>query len=170
MSKTYPSRPKLVRGFTLIEFGVSIAIIGVLGLATDQAARLSVVFLPAVQTPPPASVNLPAVQSCAVNLSLFDANGNTLATKTVTVGPGQSKSLVYPTPGADPTAVELHASITIPQCADNSTTCPVAHQTAQRACLSRAGSFTGSLEIFDPASGKTVAALPAVQRSIIGVL
>jgi prepilin-type N-terminal cleavage/methylation domain-containing protein len=177
MSTARASGSKLANGFTLIEFGVSIAIIGVLGLAADQAARVSVVFLPAVQarsplTTPnqPGAPNLPAVQSCAVTLNLFDDNGNILATKTVTVNAGQSKSLNYPpTPGVDPTAVELHASITIPQCPDNSMTCPMAQQAAQRVCLSRAGSFTGSLEILD-ASGKTVAALPAVQRSIIGVL
>jgi len=171
MSKARPSRSKLARGFTLIEFGVSIAIIGVLGLASDQAARLSVVFLPAVQTPPPlATPNVPAVQSCAVTLNLYDDKGTVLATKTVAVSAGQSKSLTYPpTPGVDPTAVELHASITIPQCPDSSMSCPMAQQAAQRVCLSRAGSFTGSLEILD-ANGKTVAALPAVQRSIIGVL
>jgi hypothetical protein len=111
---------------------------------------------------------VPAVQapSCAVNLHIFDTNGNPLASKTVLIDPNESMSLTYPTPGTDPTAVELHASISIPMCPDNTASCPVAQQRTQRTCLSLADSFSGSLEIVDNASGKTVVALPAVQRRI----
>ena len=91
-------------GFTLIELLVVIAIIAVLGLASDQTASLNVVFIPAVQSQ--AGVSVPAVQQCAVNLAILDRAGTVLASSTEILSPNQSRSLIYPPVGKDPTAVE----------------------------------------------------------------
>jgi hypothetical protein len=63
----------------------------------------------------------------------------------------------------DPTAVEMHAAVGVPTCPDNGTTCSTDEQRMQTQCSRLKGSFFGSLEVVDVASGKTVVALPAVQ-------
>lgn len=149
-----------VRGFTLIDLGVAIAIIAVLGLAANQTASLNVVFLPAVQNQ--ADVELPAVQRCTVSLGIFDRDGNTLASSTETLSANQSRSLIYP-PSGDPTAVELHALVGVPTCPDNAASCSQAQKQAQQHCRNQSSNFAASLEIIDNVTGKTVVALPAVQ-------
>ena len=150
-------------GFTLIELTVAIAIVAVLGMAFDQTASLNVVFVPAVQSQP--GVSVPAVQQCALNLAILDRAGNVLASSTEILSSNQSRSLIYPPVGKDPTAVELHAVVAVPTCPDNSTSCSEAAERAQKACRGLSANIASSLEIIDNASGKTVVALPAVQIS-----
>jgi Tfp pilus assembly protein PilE len=138
-------------GFTLIELGPIVAIIAVLSLVAGQTARLNVVFLPAVQKAP---------AQCTVNLEMFNQEGTKVASSTATLLPNQSASLTLP---SDPTAVEMHAAVGVPACPDNSTTCSTDEQRMQAQCSRLKGSFLGSLEVVDVASGKTVVALPAVQ-------
>jgi Tfp pilus assembly protein PilE len=138
-------------GFTLIELGPIVAIIAVLSLVAGQTARLNVVFLPAVQKAP---------AQCTVNLEMFNQDGTKVASSTATLLPNQSASLTLP---SDPTAVEMHAAVGVPACPDNSTTCSTDEQRMQAQCSRLKGSFLGSLEVVDVASGKTVVALPAVQ-------
>jgi prepilin-type N-terminal cleavage/methylation domain-containing protein len=150
-------------GFTLIELTVVIGIIAVLGMASDQTASLNVVFVPAVQSQP--GVSVPAVQQCALNLAILDRAGTVLASSTEIVSPNQSRSLIYPPVGKDPTAVELHAVVAVPACPDNSTSCSEAAERAQQACRGLSAHIASSLEIIDNASGKTVVALPGMQIS-----
>jgi len=138
-------------GFTLIELGPIVAIIAVLSLVAGQTARLNVVFLPAVQKAP---------AQCTVNLEMFNQDGTKVASSTATLLPNQSASLTLP---SDPTAVEMHAAVGVPACPDNSTTCATDEQRMQAQCSRLKGSFLGSMEVVDVASGKTVVALPAVQ-------
>jgi Tfp pilus assembly protein PilE len=138
-------------GFTLIELGPIVAIIAVLSLVAGQIARLNVVFLPAVQKAP---------AQCTVNLEMFKQDGTKVTSSTETLLPNQSATLTMPT---DPTAVEIHAAVGVPECPDNSTTCSTDQQRMQSQCARLKAGFFGSLEIVDVASGKTLAALPAVQ-------
>jgi prepilin-type N-terminal cleavage/methylation domain-containing protein len=139
-------------GFTLIELVGAIMVIGVLGLGAGQAARLNVVFLPAVQKSVPAQ--------CTATLKIFDDAGNPLAQATALLLPNQSSSLVFQ---PDPTAVEIHAVVAIPTCPNNADTCSASDRALQNECRRQGRKFIGTLEIFDPASGKTQVVLPAVQ-------
>ena len=140
-------------GFTLIELAGAIALVGVLGLATGQSARLNVVFLPAVQKSVPAQ--------CTTDLKIFDAAGNTVAHSAATLVPNQSSSLVFQ---PDPTAVEIHAAITVPACPNDATICSASELATQTACRKMGRQFLGTMEIVDPSSGQTLVVLPAVQR------
>ncbi|HTF34467.1 MAG TPA: prepilin-type N-terminal cleavage/methylation domain-containing protein [Myxococcota bacterium] len=167
------SKSKL--GFTLIELSVVIAIIAVLDAAIGQTVKLNVVFLPAVQLP---AVQLPAVQDCAVDLKIYDLSGKVVATSTETLLPNQSKSISFDNvvPGTsaaaagDPTAVEYHASVAIPACPDNSTTCSRQERQLQAKCLEHSNEFASSLELIDDGTRKTVTALPGVSTELIGLL
>jgi len=163
-------------GFTLIELAVVIAIIAVLDVAVGQTAKLNVVFVPAVQLPAVQTVagqggkgNLQGPAQCTVNLTIADGAGKVVATSTETLLPNQSKSIsfdnaatVNPLRAGDPTAVEYHAWVAIPECPDNTTTCSRQERQVQTECLQRSGEFGSSLESIDDASGKVVAVLPAV--------
>jgi prepilin-type N-terminal cleavage/methylation domain-containing protein len=179
-----PEYSKSEVGFTLIELLVVIAIIAVLIGAVGQTVKLNVVFVPAVQLPavqlgasPAADQSEQGPAQCTVNLNIYDNTGKVVATSTETLLPNQSKSLkfdnVAPAAGAqaagDPTAVEYHASVAIPACPDNSTTCSKRDRELQGQCLEHANEFASSLEIIDDASGKTTAALPGVSTGLIGL-
>jgi prepilin-type N-terminal cleavage/methylation domain-containing protein len=170
--------------FTLIELLVTIAIIAVLIGGVDQTAKLNVVFVPAVQLPavqtganPAANQGPQGPAQCAVNLNIYDDTGKVLAASTETLLPNQSKSLKFDNVAAttsaqaagDPTAVEYHASVAIPACPDNGTTCSKQDRELQEQCLAHANEFASSLEIIDDASGKTMAALPGVPTGRIGL-
>ncbi len=164
---------KSLKGFTLIEFGVAIAIIGVLGVSAGQMARFNLLFLPAVQ------FGLAPAQ-CTVDLKIYDDTGASLAASTVTLTGNQSKNVTYentpsattgPAPGsfastgsatADPTAVEIHAFATVPDCPDHSESCSPTQRLQQQACANNPRDFAATLELVD-ASGNTLALLPAVQ-------
>ncbi|MBV8138495.1 MAG: type II secretion system protein, partial [Deltaproteobacteria bacterium] len=81
-------RIKSQNGFTLIEFGAAIAIVGVLGVSVNQIARFNLLFLPAVQFGQ-------APAQCTVDLKIFDNTGGTVASSTVTLLPNQSRNLVF---------------------------------------------------------------------------
>jgi len=158
-----PKHSRLKRGFTLIELSFVIAIIAVLDVAIGQSAKLNVAFLPAVQ--------LPAVQ-CTLDLKIYDNMGNVVASGIQTLLANQSKSITFnnaasgtsPTAG-DPTAVEFHASVEIPACPDNSTTCSKQEREVQSICLEHRNEFSSSLELID-ANGKTVTALSGIATLI----
>lgn len=144
------------RGFTLIEFGAAIAITGVLGLSVTQIARFNVLFLPAVQFGA-------APSQCTADLKIFDASGNTLASSTVTLLPNQSQTLSFqnaPSANGDPTAVELHALATVPDCPDNSESCSPSVRAQQQACANNPRDFNGTLELADGTTGLTLITLP----------
>ncbi len=169
-----PTHSKSKRGFTLIEMGVVIAIIAVLDVAIGQSVKLNVVFLPAVQLP---AVQLPAVQRCTVDLKISDNTGKVVATSTETLLPNQSRSLTFDnvapgtTPAAeDPTAVEYHASVSIPACPDHSTTCSRQERTLQAACLEHSTELASSLELIDDETHKTIAALPGAPTEALELL
>jgi prepilin-type N-terminal cleavage/methylation domain-containing protein len=144
------------RGFTLIEFGAAIAITGVLGLSVTQIARFNVLFLPAVQFGA-------APSQCTADLKIFDNLGNTLASSTVTLLPNQSQTLSYqnaPSANGDPTAVELHALATVPDCPDNSESCSPSVRAQQLACANNPRDFNATLELADGTTGLTLVTLP----------
>jgi hypothetical protein len=140
-------------GFTLIELVGAIMLVGAVGLGAGQAARLNVAFLPAVQKSTPAQ--------CTAILEIFDDAGNALARTSALLAPNQSRALVFQ---PDPTAVEIHAVVTVPSCPNDADVCSASDRAVQNECRRQGRKFLGSLEIFDPASGKTQVVLPAVQR------
>ena len=164
----HPGRLFSQRGFTLIEFGAAIAIVGVLGVSVNQIARFNVLFLPAVQLGA-------APSQCTADLKIFDSMGNTLASSTATLLPNRSQSLNFQNiPGAtttssdasantDPTAVELHALATVPDCPDNSQSCSPTVRAQQQACANNPRNFSATLELADGTTGLTLITLPAVQ-------
>ena len=166
-------RVKSQKGFTLIEFGAAIAIVGVLGVSVNQIGRFNLLFLPAVQFGQ-------APSQCTVDLKISDDTGGTLASSTVTLLPNQSRNLVFdnspvgapstgapssstPSAGADPTAVEIHAFATVPDCPDHSESCSIVQRVQQQACANNPRDFAGTLELVDGVSGVTLVAFPAVQ-------
>ena len=173
-----PHYSKLKQGFTLIELLVVIAIIGVLDASLGQTVKLNVVSLPAVQLSGNNTL-LPA-QQCTVLLDIYDNTGKVVATGTETLLPNQSKSIsfdnVAPNPNAaagDPTAVEYHASVSIPACPSDpsvSATCSTQQRLLQQECLNHSYQFTSSLELIDDATSKTIVALPSVSPELIGLL
>ncbi len=163
---------KFKQGFTLIELSVIIAIIAVLDVGLGQTAKLNIVFLPAVQLP---AVQVPAVQQCSVDLKIYDNTGKVVAMSTETLLPNQSKSLSFDnvapgTAAGDPTAVEYHASVGIPTCPADSTTCSKQERRLQAECLAHSNEFASSLELIDDGTQKTIAALPGVSTELIGLL
>jgi hypothetical protein len=121
---------------------------------------------------------MPAVQQCTVDLKIYDNTGKVVATSTETLLPNQSKSLSFDnvapatgaTAGGDPTAVEYHASVGIPACPDDSTTCSKQERRLQAECLAHSNEFASSLELIDDGTRKTIAALPGVSTELIGLL
>jgi prepilin-type N-terminal cleavage/methylation domain-containing protein len=173
-----PQYSKLKQGFTLIELFVVIAIIAVLDATLGQTVKLNVAFVPAVQLPGDNSTQ-PA-QLCTVLLNIYDNTGKVVATGTETLIPNQSKSIsfdnVAPNPNAaagDPTAVEYHASVSIPVCPSDpsvSTTCSAHQRLLQQECLNHSYEFASNLELIDDGTGKTIVAQPGVSPELIGLL
>jgi hypothetical protein len=109
-----------------------------LGLSTGQLARFNLLFVPAVQFGT-------APSQCTADLKIFDNAGNALASSTVTLLPNQSQTLTYQTGGTavgataapglnvDPTAVELHAVATVPDCPGHTESCPTSVRLMQHA-------------------------------------
>lgn len=161
-------RIKSQNGFTLIEFGAAIAIIGVLGVSVNQIARFNLLFVPAVQFGQ-------GPTQCTADLKISDDAGGTLASSTVTLLPNQSRNVIFAPPvgaatganlsttgGADPTAVEIHAFATIPDCPDHTESCSIEQRIQQQACANNPRDFAGTLELADRASGMTLVVLPGV--------
>jgi prepilin-type N-terminal cleavage/methylation domain-containing protein len=127
-------KTKTQSGFTLIEMGIALSIVGVLGVAANQTVRLN-----ALRRPSPAT--LPA---CSANLALVDNNANVLNSSIVSLTPGQAKSITL---SADPTAVELVYG--------------GAFRANTNSCDSR--EIVATFELVDSHTGSTLVALPAVQ-------
>jgi prepilin-type N-terminal cleavage/methylation domain-containing protein len=168
---------KLKRGFTLIELLVVIGIIGVVDATLNQTVKLNVAFVPAVQLP---ASNAVPEQLCTVLLNIYDNTGKVVATGTETLTPNQSKSISFdnlaPNPNAaagDPTAVEYHASVSIPVCPSDpsvSTTCSAHQRLLQQECLNHSYEFASNVELIDDGTGKTIVVQPGVSPELIGLL
>ena len=127
-------KAKAEGGFTLIEMGVALSVVGVLGVAANQTVRLNALRLPSPAT----------LQACSANLALVDHNANVLNSSVVSLTPGQTKSITLT---GDPTAVELVYG--------------GAFRAKTDSCDSR--EIIATFELIDSRTGATLAALPAVQ-------
>jgi prepilin-type N-terminal cleavage/methylation domain-containing protein len=130
----FVDQAKAQAGFTLIEMGVALSIVGVLGVAANQTVRLNALRLPSPATQP----------ACSANLALVDSNANVLNSSVISLTPGQTKSITLT---GDPTAVELVYG--------------GAFRAKTNSCDSR--EIIATFELIDNLTGATLVALPAVQ-------
>ena len=161
---------KSAAGFTLIEFGAAVGLIGLLSVGAGQTVKYDVLLLPAVQS---------RISQCSVRVAVYNQNGQMMSsnpTKTAgaalapngpqTLMPNHSASFTFTAQNTGDGSVDvLHALVVVPMCPDGSNSCSQGQQDMQKACAMNPSGFAGEGEVMNTDRSGIAFLLPYTRMS-----
>jgi type II secretory pathway pseudopilin PulG len=148
-------RGKSAAGFTLIEFGAAVGLIGLLSVGAGQTVKYDVLLLPAVR-----QAN---ISQCSVRVAVYNQNGQMMSSAPSgptgaalvpngpqTLMPNHSASFTFTAQSTGDGSVDvLHALVVVPMCPDGSRSCSQDQQDMQRQCAMNPAGFAGDGEVMN---------------------
>ena len=154
LRRVYDRRRDTAAGFTLIEFGAAVGLIGLLSVGAGQTVKYDVLLLPAVR-----QAN---ISQCSVRVAVYDQNGKLLTPATSsntgalspnspqTLTPNHSASFTFTAQSTGDGSVDvLHALVVVPMCPDGSRSCSQDQQDMQKQCAMNPSGFAGDGEVMN---------------------